>query len=41
MGTEQVAQLRARAAAGEAKSKLANDFGISRETVYASLRAAP
>ncbi|MEU4418099.1 hypothetical protein [Nocardia salmonicida] len=27
--------------AGEAKSKLANDFGISRETAYAYLRAAP
>ncbi|MFI1241431.1 recombinase family protein [Nocardia salmonicida] len=41
LGAEQIAQLRARAAAGEAKSKLANDFGISRETVYAYLRAAP
>ncbi|MFI1237926.1 hypothetical protein [Nocardia salmonicida] len=26
---------------GEAKSELANDFGISRETVYAYLRATP
>ncbi|MGF0316753.1 recombinase family protein [Nocardia fluminea] len=40
LAAEQITQLRARAAAGEAKSKLANDFGISRETVYAYLRAA-
>ncbi|OBA65089.1 transposase [Nocardia sp. 852002-20019_SCH5090214] len=39
--TEQAAQLRERAAAGESKSVLAKDFGISRETVYAYLRSAP
>ena len=33
-------QLRARAAAGEPKSSLAREFGISRETVYSYLRAA-
>ncbi|MFI6573968.1 recombinase family protein [Nocardia fluminea] len=41
LAAEQIAQLRDRAAAGEPKSKLATDFGISRETVYAYLRAAP
>ncbi|MGW3545794.1 helix-turn-helix domain-containing protein [Nocardia niigatensis] len=35
---EQANQLRARAAAGEPKSALANEFGISRETVYNYLR---
>ncbi|GAB2638502.1 hypothetical protein GCM10027088_13080 [Nocardia goodfellowii] len=40
LAAEQITQLRGRAASGEAKSKLANDFGISRETVYAYLRAA-
>ncbi len=39
--TEQATQLRERAAAGESKSVLAKDFGISRETVYAYLRSAP
>ncbi|MEU7146132.1 recombinase family protein [Nocardia sp. NPDC046473] len=34
-------QLRARAAAGERKSLLAIEFGISRETVYSYLRAEP
>jgi len=38
--TAQVQQLRERAAAGERKSVLAKEFGISRETVYAYLRAA-
>jgi len=38
--TEQATQLRARAAAGESKSVLANEFGISRETVYSYLRAS-
>jgi len=37
--TEQAATLRARATAGEPKSLLAKEFGISRETVYAYLRA--
>jgi DNA invertase Pin-like site-specific DNA recombinase len=36
---EQARQLRERAAAGEPKSALAKEFGISRETVYSYLRA--
>lgn len=36
---EQAHQLRQRAAAGERKSVLAREFGISRETVYTYLRA--
>ena len=36
--TEQAQQLRERAAAGEKKSALAREFGISRETVYSYLR---
>ncbi|MEV0712774.1 recombinase family protein [Nocardia aurea] len=39
LSTEQAAQLRDRAAVGESKSALAKEFGISRETVYAYLRA--
>lgn len=35
---EQVAQLRQRANAGEKKSELAREYGISRETVYQYLR---
>src|SRR4051812_6491172 len=35
---EQATQLRQRAAAGERKSALAAEYGISRETVYAYLR---
>ncbi|MGP7816642.1 recombinase family protein [Niallia sp. 01092] len=35
---EQVAQLRQRAIAGEKKSDLAREYGISRETVYQYLR---
>jgi len=38
--TEQIDQLAQRAAAGEAKSTLAREFNISRETVYQYLRAA-
>ena len=38
--TEQAQQLRERAAAGERKSALAQEFGISRETVYNYLRPA-
>lgn len=34
----QVAELLARVSAGEKKAKLARDFGISRETLYQSLR---
>ncbi|WP_280244547.1 recombinase family protein [Nocardia abscessus] len=37
--TEQAQALRARAAAGERKSVLAKEFGVSRETVYSYLRA--
>jgi DNA invertase Pin-like site-specific DNA recombinase len=36
---EQAHQLRERAVAGEQKSLLAKEFGISRETVYSYLRA--
>ena len=36
----QVGELTVRAAAGEAKTTLAQEFGISRETVYQYLRAA-
>jgi DNA invertase Pin-like site-specific DNA recombinase len=36
---DQADQLRVRAAAGERKSSLAKEFGISRETVYSYLRA--
>jgi DNA invertase Pin-like site-specific DNA recombinase len=38
---EQARQLCERAAAGEPKSALARQFGISRETVYSYLRAQP
>jgi DNA invertase Pin-like site-specific DNA recombinase len=38
---EQSHALRERAAAGEPKSALAREFGISRETVYTYLRAVP
>ena len=36
----QIAQLTERAAAGDAQTALAREFGISRETVYQYLRAA-
>ncbi|WP_159851342.1 helix-turn-helix domain-containing protein, partial [Nocardia sp. CY41] len=39
--TEQADLLRARAAAGVPKAALAREFGVSRETVYAYLRAEP
>ncbi|MFG2979569.1 recombinase family protein [Streptomyces sp. NPDC048331] len=38
---DQARELRERAAAGEQKSALAREFGISRETVYSYLRAVP
>jgi len=38
---EQSLQLRQRAGAGEAKTMLAREFGVSRETVYQYLRSAP
>ena len=37
----QVVELRRRAGAGEQKSTLAREFGISRETLYQYLKAAP
>jgi DNA invertase Pin-like site-specific DNA recombinase len=39
LADEQARQLRERAAAGERKSVLAKEFGISRETVYSYLRS--
>ncbi len=38
LSPERMAELRMRAAAGEQKSKLAREFGISRETLYQYLR---
>jgi DNA invertase Pin-like site-specific DNA recombinase len=40
LNTDQVAELRRRAAAGAAKAALAREFGVSRETVYQYLRTA-
>lgn len=37
----QIVELRSRAAAGETKAALAREFGISRETLYQYLKAAP
>ncbi|MFK7604124.1 recombinase family protein [Deinococcus sp. SM5_A1] len=37
----QVSDLRQRSAGGESKASIARDFGISRETVYQYLKAAP
>jgi DNA invertase Pin-like site-specific DNA recombinase len=37
----QVEQIAVRAGAGEAKAALAREFGVSRETLYQHLRAAP
>ena len=39
LSPDQVAELKGRAAAGEKKADLARAYGISRETVYAYLRA--
>ena len=39
--TGQARELCERAAAGERKAALAREFGVSRETVYSYLRAAP
>lgn len=39
--TEQAAEVRARAAAGEKKAALAREYRISRETLYGYLRTAP
>jgi len=41
LSAEQVGQLRKRVANGTPKAKLAREFGVSRETVYQYLRAAP
>ena len=41
LSPERIAELRARAAGGEKKARLAREFGISRETLYQYLRAAP
>ena len=40
LSADQVADLCSRAAAGESKTKLAADFGISRATLYATIKAA-
>ena len=39
LSADQVAAIRQRAAAGEAKTDLATEFGISRATLYASLKS--
>ena len=41
LSVEQVAELKRRVAAGEPKSQLARDLGITRETVYQYLRETP
>ena len=41
LAENQILALIDRAAAGEAKTLLAKEFGVSRETVYAYIRAAP
>ena len=41
LSEDRIAELRQRAAAGEAKATLAREFGISRETVYQYLREQP
>jgi len=38
LSSEQVAEIRSRAVAGEQKAKLAREFGVSRETLYQYLR---
>ena len=38
LSPERAAELRQRADAGEQKSKLAREFGVSRETLYQYLR---
>lgn len=40
LSAEQAADLRRRAAAGESKTELASEFGISRATLYATIKAA-
>lgn len=41
LSPDRVAELRARATAGEKKARLAREFGISRETLYQYLKVAP
>ena len=41
LADDQVVELRRRASAGEQKSTLAREFGISRETLYQYLKVAP
>ena len=41
LSLDQVGELRKRVAHGEQKAKLAREFGISRETLYQSLRDSP
>ncbi|MBV7801884.1 Hin recombinase, partial [Klebsiella pneumoniae subsp. pneumoniae] len=38
LSSERIAELRQRVEAGEQKTKLAREFGISRETLYQYLR---
>ena len=38
---EEAATIRARAAAGESKTELAGEFGVSRATLYATLKSVP
>lgn len=38
LSADQIAALKARAAAGESKATIAREFGVSRETVYQVLR---
>jgi DNA invertase Pin-like site-specific DNA recombinase len=40
LSADQVAALRTRAAAGETKTELATEFGISRATLYTAIKAA-
>ena len=39
--SEQVAEIRQRLAEGALKAELAREYGVSRQTLYASLRASP
>jgi len=39
LSSEQIAELKNRVAAGQPKTQVARDFGISRETLYQYLRA--
>lgn len=39
LSTDQVATIRTRAAAGESKTNLSTEFGISRATLYTAIKA--